>query len=633
MYQQSSNPHPNHGQYGPDFNYVGSEDVSSLPVYNNLQHQDYAYLQGRVYSTHDNAAPISSTVGRSVQQSHYTGAIQQYIPLLEHSYNMAELHSDNHIDTFCNHLNFECLEGSTAASEYSYSDGYESGVANEMANEILSRQSSYSPTSEIYTIPDGSQAASYLPVHSGSGNLSQGVYHSRRSSPSTTSRARTDSLSTSPSPSHQVTKQLSDSNEASIKKPRSRKPFEPERRLEVRRMRQTGACFRCRWLKKPCGVGTPCPQCMNVRGRVWTYPCMRVNMTDLSGLSDIGFQHLQRGFLNSNILCWAGTEVTIQVTHGFNSPSNPCGAMRIVVEEVVPRDAQVLTCKWPTLNKTPAGTIWRWYDETRPSLEDCYQGTTMPYAIRRFQVLEEDLDKYLDCDRGHTAFGAPGAYADSMDGLGFTKAMIRAAWDYSELTGSSIIKKASRVKTAVYLQNYLLQCDTGPAGVRAIAPAFVQIQLDLLIDGRRAELEKEVLAELQRIVFSRKRKHWLTIFFTIYILLNALERTLWNHYAWKEKGYECPDFSYERACEIYDVLIAVFRGINQGGQPLTKVSDIEEIMNILGSEYGEAAVGIFRSVTSLINSQAPSILQRRDTIFTFHDPFSLEGRFTSALLM
>src|SRR5436853_7012540 len=102
-----------------------------------------------------------------------------------------------------------------------------------------------------------------------------------------------------------------------------------------------------------------------------------------------------------------------------------------------------------------------------------------------------------------------------------------------------MIKKALRVKNAVYLQNYFLQCEvnsSGETGARVVAPALVQMQLDLLIDGRRAELEKEVLAELQRTVFSRQRKCWLSIFFTIFILLTTLEETLWSHQAWETKG-------------------------------------------------------------------------------------------------
>jgi len=169
-----------------------------------------------------------------------------------------------------------------------------------------------------------------------------------------------------------------------------------------------------------------------------------------------------------------------------------------------------------------------------------------------------------------------------------------------------MVKKALRIKNAVYLQNYILQCEVssgGEAGARVAAPAFVQIQLDLLIDGRRAELEKEVLTELQRTVFSRQRKCWLSIFFTIFILLTTLEETLWCHQAWITKGCSSTDFSYERAQEIADVLLAVFRAISQGSRPFTKLEDGEEIAKGLSEEYGPAVGALFNSVAALIGTQ------------------------------
>ena len=94
-----------------------------------------------------------------------------------------------------------------------------------------------------------------------------------------------------------------------------------------------------------------------------------------------------------------------------------------------------MVSKWPLENKRPNGAIWRWFEELGLS-SGCYEVTTMPYAIRRFQISEPELDAYLDCDRGHRVSNI-GLHADSLDGLGFTKGMMRAAWDYSELTGVS----------------------------------------------------------------------------------------------------------------------------------------------------------------------------------------------------
>ena len=184
-----------------------------------------------------------------------------------------------------------------------------------------------------------------------------------------------------------------------------------------------------------------------------------------------------------------------------------------------------------------------------------------------------------------------------------------------------MIRKAFRIRTAVYLQNCLLQVDTAPltppvigglslsvtnvpfsqSGTRQIAPVFVGIQWDLLIDSRRSELEREVLAELQRTVFSRKRQSWLAIFFTIYVLLSTLEETLWSHYAWKIKGWgPRAEFTEQRAQEISNVFVAVFRAINQGARPLTQDTDGEDIAKAVRDGYGEPALVIFEALRELV---------------------------------
>ena len=174
-----------------------------------------------------------------------------------------------------------------------------------------------------------------------------------------------------------------------------------------------------------------------------------------------------------------------------------------------------------------------------------------------------------------------------------------------------MLKKAFRVYSGVCLQNYLIQSEAGATSrglgqpfARGLAPAFVQVQLELLLDGRRAELEKEVLVELQRMVFSRKRKYWLTIFFTIYLLMATVERSLWNHLAWKTKETICSEFTEGRAQEIAETLVNVFRSINQGSRPLSRGIDAEDVMRDVSEAYGNDVVVIFNSIRELIHNES-----------------------------
>ena len=122
---------------------------------------------------------------------------------------------------------------------------------------------------------------------------------------------------------------------------------------------------------------------------------------------------------------WAGAEATIQLTHGFSS------VLAVVVEQAIPRDTHALLCKWQPGCKTLYGAICRWFGGSTSYLES----PTMPYAINSFQISDSQLDLYLDCDRGAaTANASTGTYSDTLVGLIFTRSMMRAAWDYAEIT-------------------------------------------------------------------------------------------------------------------------------------------------------------------------------------------------------
>lgn len=58
-------------------------------------------------------------------------------------------------------------------------------------------------------------------------------------------------------------------------KSKQRSAFNPVRKKEVQEQRIRGVCIRCKMLKKPCGMGTPCQRCKEVdNSRIWG-PCSR----------------------------------------------------------------------------------------------------------------------------------------------------------------------------------------------------------------------------------------------------------------------------------------------------------------------------------------------------------------------
>lgn len=58
-------------------------------------------------------------------------------------------------------------------------------------------------------------------------------------------------------------------------KAKQRSAFNPQRKKEVQEMRLRGVCIRCKMLKKPCGIETPCKPCNEIdNSRLWG-PCSR----------------------------------------------------------------------------------------------------------------------------------------------------------------------------------------------------------------------------------------------------------------------------------------------------------------------------------------------------------------------
>lgn len=77
-------------------------------------------------------------------------------------------------------------------------------------------------------------------------------------------------------PNSRPTQFVAESDSQPAQKRKARRNFDEDRRNEVREIRKIGACERCRILKKPCSLGTPCRTCAAVGDpRIWKEQCIR----------------------------------------------------------------------------------------------------------------------------------------------------------------------------------------------------------------------------------------------------------------------------------------------------------------------------------------------------------------------
>lgn len=66
------------------------------------------------------------------------------------------------------------------------------------------------------------------------------------------------------------------------RKRKVRGEFPVDERVKVRKVRQKGACLRCRMLKKSCDENDPCGECSKLdNARLWKAACTRIRMTEL----------------------------------------------------------------------------------------------------------------------------------------------------------------------------------------------------------------------------------------------------------------------------------------------------------------------------------------------------------------
>lgn len=106
-------------------------------------------------------------------------------------------------------------------------------------------------------------------------------------------------------------------------------------------------------------------------------------------------------------------------------------------------------------------------------------------------------------------------------------------------------------------------------------PKVLNDQLDHLLERRIWQLEKQILSELQKRIFARKRHEWLKIFFTLVVFMNALERDTWrlsywtNHaadgYAWRHPN--SPNQLIDNNKVLAESLSAHFSAISKGINP------------------------------------------------------------------
>ncbi|PUU81733.1 hypothetical protein B9Z19DRAFT_1099562 [Tuber borchii] len=223
-------------------------------------------------------------------------------------------------------------------------------------------------------------------------------------------------------------------------------------------------------------------------------------------------------------------------------------------------------------------------------------GTTS-YAMKR-GINTEILEKYID---DHTWFYVESAFTASP----ILSEIFRSAWRYSRSEENFMLRDALQLWTAtqLLLNGATLHPSSDSLGINPIPsptcplanqtplPRVLANQLDHLIERRIWQLEKQILNELQKRIFGRKREDWLRIFLTLVVLMSALERDSWRLYYWvfhMEDGYAWrhpspPQRLVEKNNTLAESLAAHFAAISKGLTPFSLDWSREQTVALIGN--------------------------------------------------
>lgn len=223
-------------------------------------------------------------------------------------------------------------------------------------------------------------------------------------------------------------------------------------------------------------------------------------------------------------------------------------------------------------------------------------GTTS-YAMKR-GISTDILEKYID---DHTWF----YIENSFQGNPILSEIFKSAWTYSRSEENLLLRDALQLWTAtqLLLHGATLHPSSDSLGILPISsptsplvnqtplPRVLGNQLDHLIERRIWQLEKQILSELQRRIFGRKREDWIRIFLTLVVLMNALERDSWRLYYWvfhMEDGYawrhpSSPQRLIEKNNILAESLAAHFSAISKGLTPFSLDWSHEQTVALIGN--------------------------------------------------
>jgi len=336
-------------------------------------------------------------------------------------------------------------------------------------------------------------------------------------------------------------------------------PLQPEQRKKASLVRSIGACIRCRCLKKTCGEGLPCDNCLPHHNRLWQTPCTRLDIKDLGFfLQEWELDFQQTTMPESNITGFSGYERELFIGHGFG-----------VVLRIPAREVFVIDDKSLELN---------WFETHLRQPQQFYMETANYDLIGGETINKEMLSDYLD---RHINNGW-GRFVDThFEGTPFLSEMLKTAHTYSVESKLPLIHTALKLVLAYNLTYHITTVDGSdlddlcgkiddPASKyhgKVVAPAMINYQIKVALSNIWRELHGEVLKELSALIINvhgtDKPQNLPSVFMVSFLLLVVWEQFQFDSIRRNSNLVEARKICRELNGVSVDVIIGLFRALSQ----------------------------------------------------------------------
>ncbi|KAM6520226.1 hypothetical protein FALCPG4_013779 [Fusarium falciforme] len=294
---------------------------------------------------------------------------------------------------------------------------------------------------------------------------------------------------------------------------KKRKRFDDGGREKVKKVRKSGACYRCKVYKLSCDEKLPCTSCIKVKGsqKVYRGPCIRLNISEV---------HAFRAGDGDN-----GT--TSAVLPVYNWPQGG--------------KVQTIKLQWPfcaTVN-TPTFTIkCEEFQADKQPLDEKYVAdgvvckvTSPPWACKDIGEARKEVERFVTASQSLLEDEIQETLKDPILRLTWTEAI-----RYRDKYGLNLIAHALQIYAGAMINSkYPTSVKPNVFGVvdqkhtpyvfhKIPLPPQLTYQIQTLVGLVMTDIQKELLKELKKRVFSKDRlRTWYELFLVIFILLSTIE--------------------------------------------------------------------------------------------------------------